>query len=90
MLVEGNTTISTLDADKWQPSTKVSPRRKCKIPLWVQSLPEWSPGNEVWQCFEIRKSTVVQQLAIEVNKQKEQKTWQELVPSQYHRHAHVF
>jgi len=33
---------------------------------------------------------MAQQLAIEVNKQKEEKTWQELVPPQYHCHAHVF
>jgi len=32
----------------------------------------------------------VQQLAIEVNEQKEEKTWQELVPKQYHCHARVF
>jgi len=33
---------------------------------------------------------MAQQLAIEVNEQKEQKTWQELVLPQYHRHARVF
>jgi len=33
---------------------------------------------------------VAQQLAIEVNEQKEEKPWQELVPQQYHQHAKVF
>jgi len=32
---------------------------------------------------------MAQQLAIEVNKGKEEKTWQELVPKQYHSHARV-
>ena len=72
-LVEGSTTISTLDADEWTPPTKTSPRKK-RTPLWVRSIPEWSPGDEVWQCFAVRKSTMAQQLAIEVNKQKEAKT----------------
>jgi len=88
-LVEGSTTISTLDADKWTPPTKKSPRKK-RIPLWVCSIPDWTPGDEVWQRFDIRKSTMAQQLTIEVNEQKEEKTWQELVPPQYHRHARVF
>jgi len=43
----------------------------------------------VWEQF-ICKSTIAQQLAIEVNEQKEEKPWQELVPRQYHCHARVF
>ena len=38
-LVEGSTTISTLDADKWTPLTRTSPRRK-RTPLWVHSIPD--------------------------------------------------
>jgi len=59
------------------------------VPLWVRALPGWTPGDEVWEQF-IRKSTVAQQLAIEVNEQKEDKPWQELIPKQYHRHTRVF
>jgi len=33
---------------------------------------------------------MAQQLAIEVNEQKEEKPWQELVPQQYHCHVQVF
>jgi len=33
---------------------------------------------------------MAQQLVIEVNKGKEEKPWQELVPKQYHCHAHIF
>jgi len=87
--VDDPTTLSTLDADKWQPPTKTTPRKR-QTPLWVPALPKWSPGDEVWQCFTIWKSTMAQQLAIEVNEQKEEKTWQELVPKQYHCHARVF
>jgi len=87
--LEDVTTLSTLDADKWRLQSKQSPRQKHKVPLWVHSLPGWSPGDEVWEQF-IRKSTVAQQLAIEVNEQKEEKPWQELVPRQYHHHAKVF
>ena len=60
------------------------------MPLWVRSIPDWSPGDKVWQRFAIRKSTMAQQLAIEVNEQREAKTWQELVLPQYHHHARVF
>ena len=87
--LEDATTLSTLDADKWRPQAKQSPRSQQKVPLWVRSLPGWSPGDEVWEQF-ICKSTIAQQLAIDVNEQKEEKPWQELVPQQYHRHAKVF
>jgi len=56
-LVKGSTTISTLDADRWRPPTKTSPKR-WRMPLWVRSIPDWSPGDEVWQRFAIRKSTM--------------------------------
>jgi len=87
--LEDTTTLSTPDADRWKPLPKNTLRQKKKVPLWVRTLPGWSPGDEVWEQF-IRKSTVAQQLAIEVNERKEEKPWQELVPPQYHRHAKVF
>jgi len=87
--LEDATTLSTADADKWRLRPKQTPRQKQKVPLWVRSLPGWAPGDEVWEQF-IRKSTIAQQLAIEVNEQKEEKLWQELVPQQYHRYAKVF
>ena len=87
--LEDTTTLSTLDADKWQLPKRGTPRAQQKVPAWVRAIPEWSPGDEVWEQF-IRKNTVAQQLAIEVNERKEDKPWQELVPQQYHRHATVF
>ena len=65
--LEDTTTLSTLDADQWQPLPRTAPRqKKTKVPLWVRALPGWSPGDEVWEQF-IQKSTMAQQLAIEVN-----------------------
>ena len=87
--VEDLTTASTLDADQCRIKPKGS-RRKRSIPAWVRALPEWSPGDEVWQRITIRKTTVAQQLAEEAGKGKVEKTWQELVPGRYHRHAKVF
>jgi len=87
--LEDTMTLSTLDADKWQPTTKNTPRPKKKVPLWVRALPNWSPGDEVWEQF-ICKSTIAQQLAINMNEKKEDKPWEELVPKSYHRHARVF
>jgi len=84
------TTLSTLDADQWHPPTKAMPRRRRKVPLWVRALPEWAPGDEVWERFIIRKSTIAQQLVIDANEKKEEKPWQELVPKQYHHHARIF
>ena len=83
------TTLSTEDADKWHPPKRGTPRAQRKVPAWVRAIPDWSPGDEVWEQF-IWKNTVAQQLAIEVNEQKEDKPWQELIPKQYHRHARVF
>ena len=87
--LEDTTTLSTCDTDMWQPPTKGAPRQKKKVSLWVCALPGWFPGDEVWEQF-ICKGTVAQQLMIEVNEQKEEKPWQELVPPQYHRHTKVF
>jgi len=78
------TTLSTFDADHWLPLTKTTPRQCRRTPAWIHALPNWSPGDKVWQQFIIRKSTIVQQLAIDANKKKEEKPWQELVPKQYH------
>jgi len=77
--LENTTTLSTVDVGKWHPQTKNTPRQKHKVPLWVRALPGWTPGDKVWEQF-IRKSTIAQQLAIDVNEQKEEKPWQELVP----------
>ena len=87
--IENATTASTLDANRCRIKPKGSKKKKT-VPLWVRSLPEWSPGNEVWQRITIRKTTVAQQLAEEAAKDKIEKTWQELVPERYHRHARVF
>ena len=84
------TTLSTLDTDQWQPPAKTTSRHQKRTPLWVRTLPDWAPGDEVWQQFIIQKSTVAQQLAIEANEKKEEKPWQELVPKQYHRHVCMF
>jgi len=81
------TTLSTLDTNLWWPLARTTPHQRRQIPLWVCALPDWSPGDEVWQRFIIRKSTVAQQLAIDANKKKEDKPWQELVPKQYHHHT---
>jgi len=51
------TTLSTLDADKWQPPKQGTPRTHHKVPAWIRKIPEWSPGDEVWEQF-IRKNTV--------------------------------
>jgi len=83
------TTLSTLDADHWQPQKKGMPCQQHKVPAWVRATPGWSPGDEIWEQF-IRKSTMVQQLAIEENEKKEEKPWQEVIPKQYHCHACVF
>jgi hypothetical protein len=46
--IEDSTTALTLDADLCH----IKPKRlqkKRSAPTWVQALPGWSPGDEVWQ-----------------------------------------
>ena len=88
--VEHTTTASTLDANQCRIKPKGSKKKKKEVPLWVRSLPEWSPGDEVWQKITICKTTVAQQPAEEAAKNKVEKTWQELVPKRYHHHTRVF
>ncbi len=87
--LEDSTTASTLDANQCRICPKGKGQRR-KVPLWVRSLPDWAPGNEVWRRITLQKTTVAQQLAVDALEGKEEKTWQELVPKRYHRYAKVF
>ena len=86
--IDGFTTISMAKADDWQPILKRAEPVN-NTPIWVRSIPGWEKGNEIWLQTRIAKTTVASQLAQNAaNKQK--RTWQEIVPEQYHRHAKVF
>jgi len=58
-------------------------------PIWVQSIPGWEEGDEVWLQTRIAKTTVASQLAQDAT-DKRKYTWQEIVPERYHRHGKVF
>ncbi len=47
--LEDSTTASTLDADQCRILPKGTAQKKRRTPLWVRSLPGWTPGDEVWQ-----------------------------------------
>ena len=55
---------------------------------WVR-VPMDEEDDETWAHDQIAKTTVAQQLAEEATEKKE-KTWQELVPKEYHIHDKVF
>jgi hypothetical protein len=58
-------------------------------PDWVQSLPGWEKGDKIWVRTIVRKMTVAQQLAEQAT-DKTKRTWQEIVPTQYHEFGQVF
>jgi hypothetical protein len=58
-------------------------------PGWVQRLPGWEKGDEIWVRTIVRKTTVTQQLAEQAT-DKTKRTWQEIVPTQYHEFGQVF
>jgi len=86
--INGFTTISTAKANNWQPIPKGT-RQLETTPVWVQSIPGWEEGDEVWLQTRIAKTTVASQLAQDAADKKKH-TWQEIVPKQYHRHGKVF
>jgi hypothetical protein len=51
--------------------------------------PSWELGDKVWIRMAIWKMTVAQQLAINAT-DKVKRTWQELVPEQYHQFGKIF
>jgi len=81
-------TISSINADTWQPPLKGT-RRQPLTPAWVQCIPSWEEGDEIWLQTRVAKTTVAQQLA-EVATDKKKCTWQEIVPEWYHHHGKVF
>ena len=56
---------------------------------WMNMIPEWEEGDQIWLRTVIGKTTVAQQLA-EKATEKKKKTWQELVPERYHNFGDVF
>jgi len=48
-------------------------------PIWVQSIPGWEEGDEVWLQMRIAKTTVTSQLAQDTA-DKKKRTWQEIIP----------
>jgi len=86
--IEGFTTISSINADAWQPPLKGTKRQE-STPAWVHCIPGWEEGDEIWLQTRVAKTTVAQQLA-EAATDKKKRTWQELVPKRYHRHGKVF
>jgi len=86
--IDGFTTISTAKANNWQPILKGS--RQIEVtPIWVKSIPGWEEGDKVWLQTRIAKTTVALQLAQDAA-DKKKRTWQEIIPEQYHRHGKVF
>jgi len=55
----------------------------------VQYILGWEEGDEIWLQTRVAKTMVAQQLA-EAATDKKKRTWQEIVPKQYHRHGKVF
>ena len=86
--IEGFTTILSLNTGAWQPPLKGT-KRQDSTPAWVQCIPGWEEGNEIWLETWVAKTTVVQQLA-EAATDKKKCTWQEIVPERYHCHGKVF
>jgi hypothetical protein len=58
-------------------------------PNWVQRLPGWEEGDEIWVRTIVQKTTVAQQLA-ERATDKTKRTWQEIIPTQYYEFGQVF
>ena len=83
--VLGPVTVESQDADKWKPSRRQQTGQRKKIPAWIRAIPDWEEGDEVWHRTVIGKMTVAQQLAIQAVDTKK-KTWQEIVPPQYHKY----
>jgi len=86
--IEGFTTISSINADAWQPPLKGAKHRD-STPAWVRCIPRWEEGDEIWLQTRVAKTTVAQQLA-EAATDKQKRTWQEIVPERYHHHGKVF
>jgi len=86
--IDGFTTISTAKADDWRPILKGTRQIKA-TPIWVKSIPGWEEGDKVWLQTRIAKTTVASQLAQNAA-DKKKRTWQEIVPEQYHHHGKVF
>jgi len=86
--IEGFTTISSINANTWQPPHKGT-QRQDSTPAWVRCIPGWEKGDEIWLQTRITKTTVAQQLA-EAATDKKKHMWQEIVPERYHRHGKVF
>jgi len=45
--IEGFTTISSINANTWQPPSKGTKRRDT-TPAWVRCIPGWEDGDEIW------------------------------------------
>jgi len=45
--IEGFTTVFSIDANTWQPPLKGT-KQQDSTPAWVQCIPGWEEGNEVW------------------------------------------
>jgi hypothetical protein len=59
-------------------------------PITLSVQKDWTKGeNETWFHQQIAKVTMAQQLAEQATDKKE-RTWDELVPKQYHVHEKVF
>jgi len=86
--IDGFTTISTAKANNWQPILKGT-RLVETTPIWIQSIPGWEEGDEIWLQMRIAKTIVTSQLAQDAA-DKKKCTWQEIVPKQYHQHGKVF
>jgi len=86
--INGFTMISTAKASNWQAIPKGT-RQLETMPIWVQSIPGWEEGNEVWLQTRIAKTTIASQLAQDAADKKKH-TWQEIVPEWYHCHGKVF
>jgi len=86
--IDGFTTISTAKADDWHLIRKGT-RQSEMTSIWVKSIPGWEEGDKVWLQTRIAKTTVTSQLAQDAA-DKKKRTWQEIVPEQYHCHRKVF
>ena len=86
--IEGITSISTVNTSTWTPTAKGT-HRKNPTPVWVHAIPGWEEGDKIWLQTHVAKTTVASELAQRAT-DKTKRTWQEIVPEQYHRHGKVF
>ena len=86
--IEGTTLISTTDTSTWTPTAKET-RCRNSTPTWVCAIPGWEEGDKIWLQTCVAKTTIALELAQKAT-DKTKRTWQEIVPEQYHCYGKVF